>query len=216
MTLSTSWKPIFNKFLSLIEDRELHSLLTDEDMTELLESFLNGSVSLYFKNCRKNLKDKISPKFFRQSFVGNGVQTEFTISEYPTIYNVDSFTTYCTVNDAIPTYTFDETTRKFTITPTPTLSKTVICGYDFVGQFNDNLDDEEQWILSHGMIIMWNAPKLYNAEKLKERLSTKDWNSPHSPANLLDKLLVLRNQSIKEISRLTIAYSFGDDFKGFN
>ena len=52
--MSTSNSEVFNRFLTLIEDEELCSLLTDEQLTYHLEYFLNESLSVYFKKCKKD------------------------------------------------------------------------------------------------------------------------------------------------------------------
>ena len=213
--MSTSYKQVFDRFLKLIDDRTLCELLNDEDMTDLLESFLNGAQSIYFKNCKKNLKDKENPEFYSEEFTGDGTTNEFTISQYPINPNEESLKLYCKVNDEDVDFTFDSDTLQFTTNDIPETDDNVICGYDFIGQFNDDVDDEELWIIAHGMIIMWNSSKLNSVNKLKERLTTKDFNSLHSPANLLDKLMILRKSSLIEIRNLTVDYSF-NDFTGFN
>ena len=216
--MSTSWNKVFEKFLALIDDRELCALLNDEDMTELLSLFLNGAKSVYFKKCEKDLTDIIEPEFFRQSFTGNGTNNDFTITQGISEFNSDSVEMYCSVDNVVlnsDEYTYTEATKTFNIPDDPTNGAMVVCGYNYIGEFSQDLTDEELWILAWGMISVWNSSKLFSAEKMKERLSSKDWNSPHSPANLLDKLLLLRKQSLKEIKTLTVSYTF-NGFSGFN
>ena len=55
--MSTPNNYIFNRFLKLIEDDKLCSLLTDEELTYHLEYFLNEALSVYFKKCKKDLTD---------------------------------------------------------------------------------------------------------------------------------------------------------------
>ena len=210
--MSTSNRKIFNKFLTLINDRTLCSLISDEDMTTLIETFLNESASVRFKKCKKDLTDKEDSDFYRQEFAGNGILTTFTISQYPTNPNVDSIEMVCLVNGNPTTFTFNDSTLVFTLSPAPT--GIVTCGYDFIGQMNENLDDEEMWILAWGMISSWNSDKVYNESKLKVKLTTLDYKT-FSPANLLDKLIELRRRSLIEIRDLTVSYSF-NDFTGFN
>jgi len=212
--MSTSYRKIFDKFLALINDRTLCSLISDEDMTTLIETFLNESASIRFKKCRKDLTDKEDSDFYKQNFTGTGSQTQFTISQYPTDPNSDSIENVCLVSGNPTTFTFDVNTLTFTISPAPPDQSLVSCGYDFIGQMNEDLDDEEMWILAWGMISSWNSDKVYNESKLKVKLTTLDYKT-HSPANLLDKLIELRKQSLIEIRDLTVSYSF-NDFTGFN
>lgn len=218
--MSTSNTEVFNRFLSLIEDDKLCSLLTDEELTYHLEYFLNESLSVYFKNCKKDLTLREKADFYRQSETATPAQTDFLLTQYPNDPNSEAISYVCTVDSVDATYTFDALTQTFTIS-SPVLSggETVEVGYDFVGQFNEDsqegeLDDEELWILAHGMVVTWNSAKVYSEKNLKNKLSTTDYKQ-FSPANLIDKLLAIRNQSLKEIRRLTVSYSF-NGFTGFN
>lgn len=215
--MSTSWSKVFDNFLILVDDRELCSLLTDEQMTEILRLYLNESYSTRFKNCRKDLTDIEEPEFYTQSFVADGNSNEFVISQYPTNPNEDAITMTCTVNGVNATFTFNDVTKKFTISSTLSASDDVVCGYEFVGQFNDLSDEEEEicWILAHGMIIAWQSHIINNEKKMRERLTSKDFHSLHSPANLLEKLMLLRKESLKLYRDLVVSYSF-NSFDGFN
>lgn len=213
--MSTSNKRVFDKFLALIESRKLCSLLTDQDMTILLNTFLSESRSVYFKNCKVDLSDYETYDFFTQTFTASGSQNVFTISQYPSTPNSESMSYTCTVNGTDAPYTFNDTTLQFTLSSTPTVGQSVICGYDFIGQFNNDIDEESQWILAHGMIITWTSGNIMTDNILRDMVVTVDFTTPHSPANLLDKLVELRQQSLKEIRQLTVSYSF-NGFAGFN
>jgi hypothetical protein len=139
--MATTFQSVFDKFTTIIESHKL-SKLSDLQLTELLTMFLDGSVSLYFKNCKTDLSDRNST------------------------------------------------------------------------QFNQTLTSEEQWILAYGMVMVWCESNLNSEKKLKDYISPKDYNS-HSPANLLDKLIVLNKLSLKKIKELTVSYSF-NGFAGFN
>lgn len=210
--MSTSYKEIFDRFLLLIDDRTLCSLLSDEDMTSILNLFLNKSASVYFKVCTKDLTDRENPDFYRQEFTGNGVLTTFTISQYPTDPHADSIDDICLVNGNPTTFTFNDSTLVFTLSPAPT--GIVTCGYDFIGQFNEDLTDEELNILAAGMVIVWTSSILRNETKLKNKLTTLDYRT-FSPGNLIEKLKDLRKQSLIEMRDLVNSYSF-NGFTGFN
>jgi hypothetical protein len=216
--LSTSWSKVFDNFLILVADRELCSLLTDEQMTEILRLYLNESYSTRFKICRKDLTDIEEPEFYTQTFTASGSSNEFVLSQYPTSPNEDAITLTCTVNGTNATYTFVEATKKFTITSSLSKDDVVVCGYSFVGQFNADLDDEEDqicWILAHGCIISWQSHIINNEKRLRQRLTSKDFHNMPSYANMLEKLILLRKESMKIYKELVISYSF-DGFDGFN
>lgn len=142
--MPTPYSDIFTKFNSIVEDNTLLSVLTDEELSELLEIFLSKSKSIYFKNCRKDLSD------------------------------VD----------------------------------------DNLKQFNETLSDEEIWILITGMRLTWVIRQLNKEEKLRDKLGNRDY-SFHSPANLIDKLILLKKETEKELKNYVVDYSFYE-FSGFN
>ncbi len=215
--MSTSNKKMFDDFLLIITDRNLAILYTDEEMTELLNRYLSLGKNLYFRNCEADLSDTEAYDFYTQDFVGNNVQTEFVITQYPTDPNSDSITLVATVNAVATTdYTFDENTLTFTFDSAPGLGIAVVCGYEFIGQFNEDLTEEEQGILSFAMQLVWLEDKGADSDKLKERLTTKDFHQLHSPANLLDKLLKMRKDYNKDVRIKRNEYSYGDSFEGFN
>jgi hypothetical protein len=214
---TTSYKKIFNHFTKLITDRDIAVNLNNEDMTYLLDLFLTESKSIWFKNCKVDLSEKEEPLFLSENFVATGgVGNTFIISDYPNNPDPESIILICKINDVNTTdYTFNSNTKTFTITSDLVAGDEVTCGFEFIGQFNNILTDEEQIILAYGMIISWFSPHLFDTRKLKEIISSKDWNQPHSPANLLEKLEMLNNVAMKKIKQMTISYSY-NDWTGFN
>lgn len=73
-------------------------------------------------------------------------------------------------------------------------------------QFNDDLTDVEIDILTELMVESWTKPKLYNSEKLRNSLSTKDY-SFYSPANLLIQLRALNTDAKKNARHMMNEYS---------
>lgn len=54
--MTTPFKSIYDKFLSLIEDNDL-ALFDDEDLSRILAGYLSRAISLDFKQCVKDLSD---------------------------------------------------------------------------------------------------------------------------------------------------------------
>jgi hypothetical protein len=81
-------------------------------------------------------------------------------------------------------------------------------------QFNQTIDDQSQWIIAEAMRYIWLERQIYKENKLRDKLSTKDY-SRHSNGNLLDKLIVLKNDTRKNLEAMIVSYSF-DSFTGFN
>jgi hypothetical protein len=212
--LATPFSDIFTKFLKLLEDREIVVTLTDEELTDLLYGFLDQASSLYFKNCETDLTDYEEYDYYSQSFTATGSSADFIISQYPTSPDANAILYAVMVNGTeTNAFTFTASTKTYHLTSTPTAGQIVICSYEFSGQFNQTLNSEEQWILANGMILGWLSGKMYNPTKLKERLSTTDWNSPHSPATLLKELKELYAMAENNLRNLVISYSFNGGHK---
>ena len=77
---------------------------------------------------------------------------------------------------------------------------------DILNQFNNDLTDTEIDIISELMVESWTKPKLYDSEKLRNSLSTKDY-SFFSPANLLNQLRELNKQAKKNARAMMNEYS---------
>jgi hypothetical protein len=85
---------------------------------------------------------------------------------------------------------------------------------DTLKRFNPILDDEEQWVLALGIRLVWLERKLYKEENLRNRITTKDYNS-FSGGNLIDKLTTLRDKTEKDLKQKVVDYTF-NEFEGFN
>ena len=70
-----------------------------------------------------------------------------------------------------------------------------------------DLDLDEQFILVRGMIIYWLNPKILSQNIIKNRMTSRDY-SQYSPANLLDKLIKLKESTQKDQKKAKIKYSY--------
>ena len=84
---------------------------------------------------------------------------------------------------------------------------------DVLEQFNVDIDEQEQWLIAQSMRIVWLDKQIYREEKLRDRIGSRDYQM-HSPGNLLDKLILLKKETKRELNELLISYSF-DEFEGF-
>jgi hypothetical protein len=213
--MSTPYFNIFKKFHIEVTDINLLSNLTDIELTELLEIFLNKSKSIYFKICKKNLADIENYDYYTKTFIADGEINTFVINKYPNNPHIDAIELICKVNDIdISTYTFDEENLTFTIESELVEKDIIECGYLFSGQFNEDLNLEEEFILLEGMKLTWLERQLYKEEKLRNKIGTKDYNS-FSPGNLIGKLIELRNVAEIDLKQKIVDYSF-NEFSGFN
>lgn len=80
--------------------------------------------------------------------------------------------------------------------------------------FNEQLDLNERVILSKGMLLHYLSPKIVREENLKQSATSKDFHKL-SNANMLDKLLKLRDHTQKELDRYLSKYDY-KVFEGLN
>lgn len=85
---------------------------------------------------------------------------------------------------------------------------------DTLKQFNNDLSNEEQFILAEGIRLIWLERKLFKEENLRNKVTTKDYNS-FSGGNLIDKLATLRDSTDRNLKQKIVDYSF-NEFFGFN
>ena len=76
--------------------------------------------------------------------------------------------------------------------------------------FTDDLTYFEIDIISELMVEAWCKPRLYNLDLLRNKLSTKDFTT-FSPANLLDKVREVYEQSHKRARSMINEYSFREN-----
>ena len=76
--------------------------------------------------------------------------------------------------------------------------------------FVDDLTYFEIDIISELMVEAWCKPRLYNLDLLRNKLSTKDFTT-FSPANLLDKIREVYEQSHKRARSMINEYSFREN-----
>lgn len=79
--------------------------------------------------------------------------------------------------------------------------------------FNRELTNEEILILATGMVCHYLEPKILREESMKQTITSSDYKSL-SGANMLDKLLKLKEEKRKDFERRQRKYEF-NNFKGF-
>ena len=72
---------------------------------------------------------------------------------------------------------------------------------------NDDLTLDEKYILSRGMLLYWLQPKINTEDLIRNRITDGDYTIK-SPANLLEKLLKLKDSTEKDLKRRKINYSY--------
>lgn len=74
-------------------------------------------------------------------------------------------------------------------------------------QFNNTLSNEEQWIVSYGMLLSWFDTQVYDESKLKNMIGDRDYRA-FSPANLLKSLSSLRDNTFYKLCQARERYDY--------
>lgn len=213
--MSTPKIYIFEKFLSLISDRRLCLDYDDNLRNMILDGYLNKSSSLHFKKCRKNLNLETKPSEHKKRFVGES-GNEFFIDEYPEVHNSDSIELFAKVNGEDVDFEFVADDRKFILDESISIEDVLVCGFTYSGEFLEELSDEEQWILALGMVMTFVQYNLYVTDKMRDKIISTDFSQPHSPANLIKELRLLKDDAEIDVIRRVNSYTRESiDFDGF-
>ena len=213
--MSTPKSNIFDKFTILVYDRNLCENYTDSTRDILLNSYLIKGLSLHFKKCRKDLSLDTDPEYISEEIVYTAGDT-IELDSIPTAYDDDSIETFCKIGEDSLDYTFDYNTLVFTVNEPISDGDVVTYGYRYSGEFEEDLTDEEMYILALSMIISWTSSKLYVADKLRDTILSKDFSQPHSPANLVKELRLLKEDSLIDLRRAVVNYTKDTiDFDGY-
>lgn len=85
---------------------------------------------------------------------------------------------------------------------------------DTKGYIKQDLTQKEIDIISMGMITIWLNPKIFCEDKLKQAITDGDYNRLSS-ANMLSKLLDLKEYADDYFRAEIVEYSYDDNFEGF-
>lgn len=81
---------------------------------------------------------------------------------------------------------------------------------DVLRQYNSTLTDEEIEILANLMVLEWLRQRINSIELLKQSMSTRDY-SMYSQANHIDSLIKLRKETLADVDRLIVSYTYSNN-----
>ncbi|MCP3925544.1 MAG: hypothetical protein GY714_23490 [Desulfobacterales bacterium] len=81
-------------------------------------------------------------------------------------------------------------------------------------QFNQSLDNEEQWIIAYGSVLAWLDQHIYKTRIIRVNVSTNN-SKEGSHANQLKELRQLKKDTKREMQQYVVNYTF-NGFQGFD
>jgi hypothetical protein len=145
----TSFSTIYESN-SLIRNTPSFSSLDAFHLSKVLFGFLKYAISYFQYDCKKNLYDKIDPKFDEYIIDCDGIETEFVLPTTPgSTENVNVW-----INSTLVTnYEYFPVTKKIVFSTKPEEGSKLVAQFYSCGHFNEDLDLREINILSEGMIV---------------------------------------------------------------
>lgn len=156
----TSYFTVYKRAITEFKDPTLKNLLENDTVmfSQVMYNFLENAISLFTNPipAQKRVNDRVPPKFYSQTFIGDGSNKQFTLTDAPDAsliddclfeYTVDGNKVKGVYTDGIPTVTLD---------PAPFDGAEVIVNIYYVGNWNVNLYPMEEYILSEFIMAAWS------------------------------------------------------------
>ena len=212
--MATPFSKIYKRFLHQIEDADLLEA-TDETIKELLFNYLEDSIVEFEYRCDKSLefefpcRDSIKLNVKDNKAIINNCYSENLDLEIFCVFTGIKF-----FKDIDYKLNYDKETKDMEIVfINNSVFDEIIVEFDFEGEFKEDLNNTEQYILTLGMLIHWISPKINLEENLSNVLTDKDYKQL-SPANMLFRLTEYKKQLREELEIYIQRYNF-KDFGGF-
>lgn len=215
--MATPFTTLYKKFLNQVEDNEF-MLADDFTILELLENYLKNSV-VDFNCCRVSLKyrESIDGKFY----IEPTTEREYIFRDYIgrdiefSIKDIDGLELQNNIDYKI-IETLDEldNVTEIKILFSEDISKKLVINWRFEGEFLENLNEEEIFILTLGMTLHWLRTKISREDNLKQFISDKDFKQL-SNANMLSRLMAYEKNTKELLKEYKESYNF-KGFEGWN
>jgi hypothetical protein len=171
--VATQFDTVFEQFLLIIDNPKLLTNLTDDCFAKTLSDFLNRSRGICKKYLYKNVNNCVLTKSFNQSFVGDGVTTQFNL----TVEAIENAELYVSVdNIKLNNCIYNYDSNLVTLSATPTQDSAIYIGIYKTGYFNEDYDIDEITYLARGMTIPWLEFQLNKEKHLNQIVYGKDYN----------------------------------------
>lgn len=169
-------------------------------------------------DCLKNLDSYIPYSDEEYNFIGNGIEDEFELTPTPSILNTNIYVGIMKANEEDfiehTNFTFDWATNIIKLNGvTPDLGDKILVTFYNVGEFLDDLNDNEKRILAMSMNVTFLQSQLVNIRSLNQIIYTKSY-SIHSQAEQLKQLNVTLREWTDELRYLITKYSYREPRDG--
>lgn len=156
----TSFSTVYRRAITEFKDPTLKKLFDNNLImfNQVMFNFFENAISLFTNPAQVQLKlsDRIDPILYENSFTGDGIQTIFSLVQFPSEELVEDCVFEYLVNSIPASASYDKTSNSVTFSVAPELNSSIVINIYFVGYFNVNLFDNEIYILSQFIISAWS------------------------------------------------------------
>lgn len=170
--MATSFDDIYGLNEAIMTDSRINSL-PENLYYYVLYKYLQYSIGEFRTICWKNLDLLTAFDQEIYTFTGDGTTYSFLLNPAPPT----SSNFYVSVNNVETTnFTFNSGTNYLTLGTTPILNASIYVGAYVIGEFTQDLNVEEQTILSIGMTVPFLKSNVINTKQLKQMISAAPIN----------------------------------------
>ena len=173
----TSYFTVYKRAITEFKDPTLKNLLENDTVmfSQVMYNFLENAISLFTNPipAQKRVNDRVPPKFYSQTFIGDGSNKQFTLTDAPDASLIDDCLFEYTVDGnkvkgvytdvaggevgkAIVGKSHTKGIPTVMLDPAPFDGAEVIVNIYYVGNWNVNLYPMEEYILSEFIMAAWS------------------------------------------------------------
>lgn len=158
--MATSFLDIYTSAITEFQDPDLKSLYANDIIlfSQVMGNFMTNAISLFSRpmGVRKRLAKKKSPYLIEETFFGDSIKDKFDLNHNIPSEDVDDSLFAVKTSDGKINVEYDSSNNCIILPrPIPLGEKFVFIDY-FVGSFENDLYDEEIYILSQWLMVCWS------------------------------------------------------------
>lgn len=177
--MGTSYLEIYTSAITEFQDPNLKSLYTKDIQlfTQVMGNFMSNAISLFSRptGVRKRLSKKKSPYLIEETFFGDSVSTEIAVKSIIPSEDVDDSLFTVKTKDGKINVRYNYATNTFILPRPITLGEEYLFTDYFVGSFENELYDEEKYILSQWLMVCWSQYVENNKSDIDRLLGDTDF-----------------------------------------
>lgn len=177
--MGTSYLEIYTSAITEFQDPDLKSLYTQDIQlfTQVMGNFMTNAISLFSRpmGVRKRLAKKKSPYLIEETFFGDSVSTEYIVNNVIPSEDVEDSLFTVKTKDGKFNVEYNSASNTLVLPRPIVLGEKFVFSCYFVGSFENELYDEEKYILSQWLMVCWAQYVQNNRSDIDRLLGDTDF-----------------------------------------